>query len=305
MNDIVSCYKLVGFINIYNVIPDFVYPVFSAHNKFYFQDGKTIFINKFYEIETDLINKIMFFKDLFIEGLSDSTIPKTFCRNSPSVYAYQENNEKYFMGDLVSFYNYINKQSDNDLIIDFLDENKPNYILANSMHIENWNCRLIKMSSSFFQATPLFNYKKDINKNFLTATYSYYKYNKHTFKRKYLFKVDDEHFKLDVKMNIKLYNTFCKLIDEYADICIDTSSENQKIEFVEKLLKKKKWLLSPIQYEIIVKKYSKNYLSRNKYAYAINHLDLKEENTALFLLNNFLMDVIEDKNINTFNNIYR
>ncbi len=47
MNNIVSCYKLVGFINLYNIIPDFVYPVFSAHNKFYFQDGKSIFINKF------------------------------------------------------------------------------------------------------------------------------------------------------------------------------------------------------------------------------------------------------------------
>ena len=50
---------------------------------------------------------------------------------------------------------------------------------------------------------------------------------------------------------------------------------------------------------------AKNYLSRNEGAYAINDLDLKEENTALFLLNNFLMDVIEDKNINTFDNIYR
>lgn len=36
MNNIVFCYKLVGFINLYNIIPDFVYPVFSAHNKFYF-----------------------------------------------------------------------------------------------------------------------------------------------------------------------------------------------------------------------------------------------------------------------------
>ena len=95
------------------------------------------------------------------------------------------------------------------------------------------------------------------------------------------------------------------MIDEYADICIDISSENQKIEFVEKLLKKKKWLLSPTQYKIIINKYGKNYLSRNEGAYAINDLDLKEENTALFLLNNFLMDVIEDKNINTFDNIYR
>lgn len=306
MNNIVSCYKLVGFINLYNIIPDFVYPVFSAHNKFYFQDGKSIFINKFYEVQTDLSNKIIFIKDLFIEELNDSTIPKMFCQNSPSVYAYQQNNEKYFMGDIVSFYNFINKQSNNDFIIDFLIENKLNYNLANNMHIENWNCRLTNMSSSFFQTTPLFNYKNNINEIFLTATaHSYYNYSTHPFKRNYVFKVDDDYFKLDVKINIKLYDTFCKLIDEYADICIDISSENQKIEFVEKLLKKKKWLLSPTQYKIIINKYGKNYLSRNEGAYAINDLDLKEENTALFLLNNFLMDVIEDKNINTFDNIYR
>ena len=240
MNNIVSCYKLVGFINLYNIIPDFVYPVFSAHNNFYFQDGKSIFINKFYEIETDLSNKIIFFKDLFIEEPNGSTIPKTFCQNSPSVYAYQENNGKYFMGDIVSFYNYINKQSNNDFIIDFLNENKPIYNLANNMHIENWNCRLTNMSSNFFQATPLFNYKNNINDFFWTAVvHSYYNYNIHTFKPKYSFKVNADHFKPDVKINIKLYDIFCKLIDEYADICIDTSSENQKIEFVEKLLKKK------------------------------------------------------------------
>ncbi len=75
----------------------------------------------------------------------------------------------------------------------------------------------------------------------MTATaHSYYSYSTHPFKRNYVFKVDDDYFKLDVKINIKLYDTFCKLIDEYADICIDISSENQKIEFVEKLLKKKK-----------------------------------------------------------------
>ena len=286
MNNIVSCYKLVGFINLYNIIPDFVYPVFSAHNKFYFQDGKSIFINKFYEVQTDLSNKIIFIKDLFIEELNDSTIPIIF-----AIFIYN---------------NFINKQSNNDFIIDFLIENKLNYNLANNMHIENWNCRLTNMSSSFFQTTPLFNYKNNINEIFLTATaHWYYSYSTHPFKRNYVFKVDDDYFKLDVKINIKLYDTFCKLIDEYADICIDISSENQKIEFVEKLLKKKKWLLSPTQYKIIINKYGKNYLSRNEGAYAINDLDLKEENTALFLLNNFLMDVIEDKNINTFDNIYR
>nr|MDE5772742.1 hypothetical protein [Ruminococcus sp.] len=58
------------------------------------------------------------------------------------------------------------------------------------------------------------------------------------------------------------------------------------------------------QYKIILNKYGKNYLFRKECAYRINYSDLKEENKALVLLNHFLKDVIEDKNIHTFENIY-
>lgn len=59
-------YKLVGIINLYNVCPDFVFPVFQCFedNKLYFQNGKIDIIQNFDYIGEKLEDKVVYFTNI-------------------------------------------------------------------------------------------------------------------------------------------------------------------------------------------------------------------------------------------------
>lgn len=52
-------YKLVGFINLFGVIPDFVYPVFEREGEYYFQHGNNDRIEEFEKVKSDLYQQVI------------------------------------------------------------------------------------------------------------------------------------------------------------------------------------------------------------------------------------------------------
>lgn len=71
MSNIISMnitYEMVGFLNMFDIVPDFVYPVFERNrkdNKYYFQseNEETLTIEHFIPIKELYIDKIIFFKN--------------------------------------------------------------------------------------------------------------------------------------------------------------------------------------------------------------------------------------------------
>lgn len=67
-------YKLVGIFNMFDIIPDFVYPVFKRKGKYFFQDaneeGHTMNspIERFVQIKESAIERIEFLTDFVIYG---------------------------------------------------------------------------------------------------------------------------------------------------------------------------------------------------------------------------------------------
>ena len=52
-------YKLIGFINLFGVIPDFVFPVFENEGEYYFQHGNNDRIEEFEKVKGDLYKQII------------------------------------------------------------------------------------------------------------------------------------------------------------------------------------------------------------------------------------------------------
>ncbi len=52
-------YKLIGFINLFGVVPDFVFPVFENEGEYYFQHGNNDRIEEFEKVKSDLYKQII------------------------------------------------------------------------------------------------------------------------------------------------------------------------------------------------------------------------------------------------------
>lgn len=85
-NDI---YILVGYLNLFNLIPDFVYPVYTHYGQYYFADGDAYYIRNFIKIKRSVEQDIEFFNYSvrFIRTV-----------NSTQIYIYQLRNGKLIIG---------------------------------------------------------------------------------------------------------------------------------------------------------------------------------------------------------------
>lgn len=102
----VTRYKLIGTMNMFDFVPDFVYPVFENNGKYYFQNSdNNIEIDSFYEIcgeehisrikpLTSSFNKLINVKEHYTVG------------DEPLV-AFQTSEETYFIGTSDVFYDFI------------------------------------------------------------------------------------------------------------------------------------------------------------------------------------------------------
>lgn len=93
-------YKLVGFSNMFEIVPDFVYPIFQSYEdkKYYFQDGgdEEIRVKRFVEVKKSFIEKITFFKD----GITTNDILiSEISINSKPIFAFQDSESHVQVGN--------------------------------------------------------------------------------------------------------------------------------------------------------------------------------------------------------------
>lgn len=64
-------YKLVGILNLFDVIPDFVYPIFEKDNQYFFQHGDDESLKRldFLPVKESAIDRIVLLKDLKVNKL--------------------------------------------------------------------------------------------------------------------------------------------------------------------------------------------------------------------------------------------
>lgn len=111
-------YKLIGFINLFDVIPDFVYPVFECGGEYYFQHGKNDQIEEFELVRSDIHSKIVPLM------ASEST---TITIESNPIYAFQSDDKTINHGCASYMRNYLRTFLTDDCLLrkeidDFFDE---------------------------------------------------------------------------------------------------------------------------------------------------------------------------------------
>ena len=94
-----NAYKLVGFINMLDIRPGFVYPVFENEGKYYFQHGVNNQLFRFVEVRADLMDNLM-----PVKGNADISITL----ESNPIYAYQKRNGSIKFGDIATMKRYVN-----------------------------------------------------------------------------------------------------------------------------------------------------------------------------------------------------
>lgn len=119
-------YKLVGFINLFDLVPDFVYPIYKCKGKYYFQHGENGLIQDFIMVKKSLLNKIK--KTKMLPHITVSS-------ESKMIYAFQTDKSTIVYGNALYVAGYINRQFvDNkalntdeilmEIIDDFLEDTK-------------------------------------------------------------------------------------------------------------------------------------------------------------------------------------
>lgn len=381
-SSLVICYKLVGFLKIYNTVPEFLFPVFEALGKEYIQERHCFIINNFCYFNLDRVPKKNFIQYETTIYLNE------YCY---LVYAYQNHNNQIIVANINEFYEMVSKEVEKynkridenskfvkELLNDFLQDNFQDYIVGK--HLKNYykglDCFIINIADDFKyleqSILPILCFYKNSQKNFIVQKFkfntgkelrsqfsgnlSFYSkvllnintciskilfllskysvedsnncqalfycythlnkiYKSLLTKRRLLRKkiknisvkvitIESNSNSLDKLIKKKiynriLYNKFCALVDEYSDLCLIDATQNDKIEFVDRFLRKKQWLLSVDQYSLIIKKYANNYLQplniTNWSNLGSEDKRIILENNALKLIIDFLLDVLQDK----------
>ena len=130
-------YKLFGTMNMFDFVPDFVYPVFENNGKYYFQNSdNSIKIDSFYEIcgeehiskikpLTSSFNKLINVKEHYVVG------------DEPLV-AFQTSEEKYFIGTSDVFNEFIKDiKIENKILSEMITDFQNEIKLAKSLQKKN------------------------------------------------------------------------------------------------------------------------------------------------------------------------
>jgi len=122
-------YKLVGFLNLFNIVPDFVVPVFESKEKYYFQDGEQDRIKEFIEAKKSVTEHLI---PLDCVVSNDIFVGKYYDSNSKPIYAFQTKDhvicgESSFLKQFFKTYTPSNEILETQ-IKEFLQELPPEYI---------------------------------------------------------------------------------------------------------------------------------------------------------------------------------
>ena len=90
-------YKLIGTMNMFDIVPDFVYPIFENNGKYYFQNSyDSLEIDSFYEICEE--KKISRIKPLTFTFNKLINVKEYYTIGDEPLVAFQTSKEKYFIG---------------------------------------------------------------------------------------------------------------------------------------------------------------------------------------------------------------
>ena len=120
-------YKLVGYLNLFNTVPDFVTPVYEKDNTYYFASGtySDLKLKKFDQItQRDVIKKITFLKDIHVNSSEFNNV----AINSQPFFAFQYSDDSVYIGSLYEMQKFLRrfKTSNDELkkdIKEFLSKN--------------------------------------------------------------------------------------------------------------------------------------------------------------------------------------
>ena len=110
-------YKLVGIMNLFNIVPDFVRPIFENDNKLYFQisNEKTAIITEFVPVKENAINNVILLNTITnnLKKREELTIS-----NNP-LFAFQTSEEYVFIGTFEEMRDFFKSfKTDNQILSD-------------------------------------------------------------------------------------------------------------------------------------------------------------------------------------------
>ena len=108
-------YKLSGFINMFNVIPDFIFPVFEKKGIFFFETGDetTLKLEEFIEVKQSCIDKIVFISN-FKTNLSGEV---EISLGSAPIFGFQVSEDYIFIGDFEEIKKFLMSYETDDEIL--------------------------------------------------------------------------------------------------------------------------------------------------------------------------------------------
>ena len=114
-------YKLVGILNLFEVVPDFVYPIFEKDNKYYFCIGSEEELKiKDFELENfSNLKKIRYLSDIK-SNISEEII---VTKDSEPIFAFQSSYEYVHIGFFKEFKQFFETyEVDNDVVKNIIED---------------------------------------------------------------------------------------------------------------------------------------------------------------------------------------
>lgn len=121
-----ASYEFVGVLNLFNLCPDFLYPVYKQNDQLYFHNGRDNVIYNFDPITKSVHDRIIFLDSGDIEIVNEAN--KLYCEKYAPVYVFQESEKKIFCAQLNGMIKYLYSFDTTDTILKkqidkFIDEN--------------------------------------------------------------------------------------------------------------------------------------------------------------------------------------
>jgi len=101
-----SRYKLIGFLNMFNIVPDFVYPIFEQSGQFYFQSGAHDKIDNFVQVKCEMYPRI---SHIEYKGQQMTRKGYVITKDSKPLYAFQIGQNKFVFGNSRQMLGFLSK----------------------------------------------------------------------------------------------------------------------------------------------------------------------------------------------------
>lgn len=116
-----NTYRIIGFLNMFDIIPDFVYPVFRSTNnqfldKLFIQSGENDKNFEFIPLKESIYHKVINYRELNkIRGI---TVTKEFTILDKPIYAFQINDKEMICGDSAKMIRFFKSYTVQDCILE-------------------------------------------------------------------------------------------------------------------------------------------------------------------------------------------